>query len=98
MTGQNFTTDQLSKMCRKATENKLIDGHDLLNPEKQSYSSTKVLNYLEMKKYDSYIALLQDHGSHLFRVSKKKENLVTKILFQLLRPFTNLMVQCLHLK
>jgi hypothetical protein len=26
MTGQNFTTDQISNMCRKSTEDKLLDG------------------------------------------------------------------------
>jgi hypothetical protein len=32
MTGQNYTTDQIANMCRKATEDELLDGQDLLNP------------------------------------------------------------------
>jgi hypothetical protein len=61
-------------MCHKATEDKMLDGQDLLNPEKQSSSASKILNYLAMKKCASYIALLQDPGSKLFRVTKKKGN------------------------
>jgi hypothetical protein len=37
MTGQNFTTAQMANMCRKATEGKLLDGQDLLNPQKRLY-------------------------------------------------------------
>jgi hypothetical protein len=50
MTGHNFTTDQISNMYRKATEDKLLDGQDLLDPEKQSSSASRILNHLEMKK------------------------------------------------
>jgi hypothetical protein len=80
MTGHNFTTDQISNMCRKATEDKMIDGQYLLNPEKQSSSASRISDHLEMKKDTSYIALLQDPGSKLFWVSKKK---ATHISFQL---------------
>jgi hypothetical protein len=44
MTGQNFTTDQISNMCHKSTEDKMLDGQDLLNPEKQSSSASIILN------------------------------------------------------
>jgi hypothetical protein len=47
-TGQNYTTDQITKMCRKATEDKLLDGQDILNPDKQSSSASIILNHLEM--------------------------------------------------
>jgi hypothetical protein len=50
----------------------MIDVQYLLNPEKQSSSVSRMLNHLEMKKDASYIALLQDPGSNLIRVAKKK--------------------------
>jgi hypothetical protein len=56
MTGQNFTTDKIYNMGRKATDNKLLDGQDLLNPEKQSSSAYITLNHLDMKKDASYTA------------------------------------------
>jgi hypothetical protein len=83
MRGHNFTTDQIANMCHKATEDKLLDGQDLLNPEKWASSASRILNHLEMKKDASYIALLQDPGSKLFRVYKKKGKYTTNISFQL---------------
>jgi hypothetical protein len=71
MTGQNFTTDQISNMCRKATKYNMLDGQDLRNPEKQPSSVSIILNYLAITKDVSYIALLQDPGSKLFGFSKK---------------------------
>jgi hypothetical protein len=50
MTGQNFTTDQIANIRLKATEDKLLDDQDLLNPEKQSSSASRILNHLVMKK------------------------------------------------
>jgi hypothetical protein len=79
MTGHNFITDHIANMCHKVTEDNMLDGQDLLNPEKQSAAASIILNYLAMKKYASYIDLLQDPDSKLFRVSKRKENQVTKI-------------------
>jgi hypothetical protein len=44
MTGQNFTADQIATMCHKATEDKLLDGQYLLNPEKQL--SSALMNFI----------------------------------------------------
>jgi hypothetical protein len=90
MTGHNFTTDQISNMCRKATEDKLLDGQDLLDPEKQSSSVSRILNHLEMKKDASYIALLQDPGSQLFRVSKKKGKSSYKDIISIMKALDSL--------
>jgi hypothetical protein len=68
MTGQNFTNDQLATMYRKATEDKLLDGQDLLHPEKQSSFASRILNHLEIKKDASFIALLQDPGSQILEL------------------------------
>jgi hypothetical protein len=46
VTGQNFTTVKIANMCRKATEYKLLDGHDLLDPEKQSSSASRIMNHI----------------------------------------------------
>jgi hypothetical protein len=58
MTGQNFTTDQISNMYDKATEDKLLDDQDLLNPEKRSSSASRILNHLEMIKIHFFYSLV----------------------------------------
>jgi hypothetical protein len=90
MTGQNFTTDQIDNMCRKATEDKLLDGQYLLNPEKHASSASRILNHLEMKKDASYIALSQDPGSQLFRVSKNKGNATDKDIISIMKALDSL--------
>jgi hypothetical protein len=90
MTGQNFITDQIANMCRKATEEKLLDGQDLLNPEKRSSSASRILKHLEMKKDASYIALLEDPGSQIFRVSKKKGKSTNKDVISIMKTLDSL--------
>jgi hypothetical protein len=77
-------------MCRKATEDKLLDGQDSLDPEKQSSSASRILNHLEMKKDASYIALLQDPDSQLFRESKKKGKSTNKDIISIMKALDSL--------
>jgi hypothetical protein len=80
-------------LYRKATEGKMVDFQDLLlNPEKQqSSSASRILNHLEMKKYASYIiSLLQDPGSKLFRVCKKKGKSSNKNVISIMKALDKL--------
>jgi hypothetical protein len=69
---------------------KLRDGQDLLNPEKQFSSASRILNHLEMKKDASYIALLQDPSSQLFRVSQKKGKSTDKYIISIMKALDSL--------